>query len=105
MAIMTYILIGLYALLTGIAGVNQWKEVGYNVRALLFVIVSVGIIVILCMPNKDLLFILLIIAFVLVHLLAIFQGILKNGQLTYSHHIIRFIFHCIIIFMVYNFIK
>lgn len=105
MASVTYILIGLYAFLMAIAGIKQWKEVGYHVRALLFVIVSTGIILILFIPNRDLLFILLILNFVLLHILAIVQGIVTNGRIKYSHHISRFIFHSIIVLMVYKFIK
>lgn len=105
MASVTYILIGLYALLMAIAGIKQWKEVGYHVRALLFVIVSTGIILILFIPNKDLLFILLFLSFVLLHIFTIVQGIVTNGRIKYSHHICRFIFHRIIFLMVYKFIK
>ena len=105
MASVTYILIGLYAFLMAIAGIKQWKEVGYHVRALLFVIVSIGIILILFISNKDLLFLLLILSFVLLHILTVFQGIVTNGRITYSHHISRFIFHSIMILMVYKFIK
>ncbi|WP_274309013.1 hypothetical protein [Solibacillus daqui] len=105
MAIVTYILIGLYAFLTGLAGIKQWKDVGYHVRALLFVIISTGIILILFIPNKDLLFILLIFLFILLHILTIIQGKVTNGRIKYGHHIIRFIFHSIILLMVYKFIK
>ena len=105
MVIILYLLIGLYAVLTGMAGVMQWKEAGFRVRALLFIIVSIGIVVILCIPNKDWLFILLIIAFILLNILAIAEGMLTNGRLKYSHHIFRFIFHCIIALLVYKFIK
>ncbi|WP_277584061.1 hypothetical protein [Psychrobacillus antarcticus] len=105
MASVTYILIGLYAFLTGIAGIKQWKGVGYHVRALIFVSVSIGIIVILFIPSKDLQFVLLILAFILLHTLTMSQGIVTNGRIKYSHHIIRFIFHSIIVLMVYKFIK
>ena len=105
MASVTYILIGLYAFLMAIAGIKQWKEVGYHVRALLFVLVSIGLILIFFIPNKDWLFIVLILSFVLLHILTMVQGIVTNGRINYSHHIIRFIFHSIIILMVYKFIK
>lgn len=105
MASVTYILIGLYAFLMGIAGLKQWREVGYHVRALLFVSISMGITVILFIPSKDLQLLLLILAFILLHILTIAQGIVTNGRINYSHHIIRFIFHSIIILMVYKFIK
>ena len=105
MVILTYIFIGLYASLTGIAGIKQWKEVGYHTRAFLFVITSICIILILFIQNKDLLFILLIVAFVVLHMLTIIQGVVTNGRINFSHHIIRFIFHSIIILMVYLFIR
>lgn len=105
MASVTYILTGLYAFLMGIAGMKQWKEVGYHVRALLFVSVSIGIIVILFIPSKDWQFGLLILTFIVLHILTIAQGVVTNGRINYIHHIIRFIFHSIILLMVYKFIK
>ena len=105
MVIFTYILIGMYASLTAIAGVKQWNEVGFQLRTLLFVILSIGILVILFIPNKDWMFTLLIIVFTLFHILAIAEGMLTNGRLKYSHHIVRFTFHCIIVVLVYKFIK
>lgn len=105
MEMVTYILIGIYAFLMGLAGIKQCKEVGYHVRALLFVSVSIGIIVILFIPSKDVQFVLLILSFILLHILTIVQGIATNGHIKYSHHIIRFIFHSIILLMVYKFIK
>lgn len=105
MVIIIYVLIGLYAVLTGMAGVMQWKENKYQMQSFLFVIVSIGILVTIFIPNKDWMFILLILAFVLLHILAVAEGLMINGQLRYSHHIIRFIFHCILVLLVYNFIK
>lgn len=104
MVIITNILIGLYAVLIGVAGIKKWQEVGFEVRTLMFVIVSISMLLILCIPNKDWLFILLLIAFILLHILAVTEGRLSNGRITFSHHIIRFIFHCIIALMVYKFI-
>lgn len=104
MIIFTIILIGLYAVLIGVAGIKKWKEVGFEIRTLIFVIVSISILLILCIPHKAWLFILLIIAFILLHILAVTEGRLANGRITFSHHIIRFIFHCIIALMVYKFI-
>ncbi|MGN7479377.1 hypothetical protein ACTHOQ_16170 [Solibacillus silvestris] len=105
MVFIIYLLIGLYAVLTGIAGVNQWKEEGLRLRTVMFVIVSIGIFIILVLPNKDWMLSLLIIAFVLLHILAIAEGLQKFGRLNYRHHIIRCIFHCIIVLLVYIFIK
>jgi len=104
MVILTTILIVLYAVLIGVAGIKKWKEVGFEVRTFIFVIISISILLILCIPSKGWLFILLIIAFILLHILAVIEGRLTNGRITFSHHIIRFIFHCIIALMVYKFI-
>ena len=104
MAYITYGLIGLYAGLTGIAGLNQWKEEGFRWRLFFFVIVSISIIVILFMPNKVWMFGLLILTFVALHILAVAEGLFKFGRLNYRHHFIRFIFHCIIMLIVYKFI-
>lgn len=105
MAISLYILIGLYAVLLGMAGMKQLKEVGFQIQTFLVVVVSVGMLIIILIPNKGWMFILLIVAFALLHILAIVEGKRTKGRLTYSHHIIRFIFHCIIVLLVYKFIK
>lgn len=105
MVIFTYSLIGIYASLTAIAGVKKWNEEGFRWRYLLFFIVSIGVFLIQFIPNKDWTFPLLIVAFILLHILAITEGIRKNGQLNYNHHIIRFLFHCIIVVMVYKYIN
>lgn len=105
MAIITYVLIGLYALLTGFAGLHQWKENGYQIRVFLFVLLSISILVTIFIPNKALVLMLLILEFVLLHVLAIAEGLLTNKQLRYSHHFVRFIFHCILLLMVYEFVK
>ncbi len=102
MDIITYALIGLYALLTGIAGLHQWKENGYQIRTFLFVVLSISILVTIFLPNKALVLMLLILEFVLLHVLAVAEGLLTNKQLRYSHHTVRFIFHCILLLMVYK---
>ena len=102
MAFITYGLIGLYATLTGLAGFNQWKEEGFRWRSFFFVIVSITIIVILFMPNKVWMFSLLILTFVALHILAVAEGLLKFGRINYRHHFIRFIFHCIILLIVFK---
>lgn len=105
MVTIIYVLIGLYAVLTGMAGFMQWKGNKYQVQSFLFVNISIGILVTIFILNKDWMFILLILAFVLLHILTIAEGLMANGQLRYSHHIFRFTFHCILILLVYNFIK
>ena len=105
MNIIVYVLVGAYALLTGVAGVQQWKEKGFHVRTCLFVLVSISILVTICLPNKELVFILLIAEFVLLHLLAMAEGVFTNGKMNYRHHIIRFLFHCLVLGMVYKFLK
>jgi len=104
MVIVTNILIGLYAVLIGIAGLKKWKEIGFQVQTFLFVSVSISILLILFIPNKNWMFMLLILAFILLHILAVTEGLLTNGRITYNHHIVRFIFHCIMALMVYKFI-
>ncbi|MGE8035842.1 hypothetical protein B1B04_21470 [Lysinibacillus sp. KCTC 33748] len=104
MAIITYVLIGLYALLTGIAGLQQWRENGYQIRTFLFIVLFICILVTIFLPNKALVLMLLILEFVLIHVLAVAEGLVTNKQLRYSHHVVRFIFHCILLLMVYKFI-
>lgn len=104
MVIITYILIVLYAVLTGVAGVSQLKEVGFRARLFLFIAVSIAIIAILFIPNKDWMLVLLVVTFTMYHILAIAEGLLSKRRVKYSHHIIRFIFHCIMVLMVYHFI-
>lgn len=105
MGIFAYGLIGIYALLTGLSGIVHWKEKGFQVQSFLFIVVSSGILVMLFIPNKDWMLVLLILAFILLHILAVAQGLLSNGKLTYIHHIVRFIFHCILVLLVYKLIK
>jgi len=105
MVFITYLLVGLYVVLTGLAGFMQWKEEGFRLLTAIFIFVSIGILSILFLSNKDTMFSLLIVAFILLHVLAIIEGLIKFGRLNYRHHIIRFIFHCGIILMVYVFIK
>jgi hypothetical protein len=104
MVIIIYVLIGLYAILTGMAGIFQLKENGFQVRSISFVVVSISMLVILFIPNKNSMFIMLIVAFIIMHLLSIAEGKLTKRKLTYSHHIIRFIFHVILVLLVYNYI-
>ncbi|MFJ7406575.1 MULTISPECIES: hypothetical protein [unclassified Lysinibacillus] len=105
MIIITYGLIGAYALLTGLAGLLQWKEKGYQRRSLLFVILSTSILLTIWIPYKEWILKLLILEFIMLHLLAIIEGLLTNNKLRYSHHIIRFIFHCILLILVSKFMK
>ena len=103
MSIITYVLIGMYAVLTGLVGMIQWRENGFQIRIFLFVVVSLVMLLTLFIPNKDWTFILLIFALSLLHILAVVEGLRTKGQLTYSHHIIRFIFHCLLVLMVYKY--
>lgn len=104
MSIFIYFLVGLYAVLTGVAGVVRWIQTGLEVRTTLFVLVSFAMLVALFIPNKKTMLIILIIAFILMHILAITEGLLNNGELTYSHHLIRFIFHVTLVFLIYKYI-
>ena len=105
MVLITYLLVCLYAFLTGLAGFMQWKEKGFRLLTAIFIFVSIGIFLILFLSNKDLILLFLLVAFILLHILAIIEGLMKFGRLNYRHHIIRFLFHCGIILMVYGFIK
>ena len=98
-----YMFIGLYALLTGLAGIQQWRDRGFHIWYLLFIIISLSMLVTMFLQNKGFVFTLLLFEFVLLHILAIAEGMITNGKLKYNHHIIRFIFHCIILTMVYKF--
>lgn len=104
LAIIIYVLIGLYAILTGTAGMLQWKEIGFQVRSLLFVVMSISMLILLFISNKNSMFIMLIVVFIIIHLLSLAEGMLTKKQLTYSHHIFRFTFHVILLMLVYNFI-
>ncbi|QFG00486.1 hypothetical protein PB01_17685 [Psychrobacillus glaciei] len=105
MTVITYVLISLYAILTGVAGIVQWKETGFQIRSLLFVIVAMGMLVTLFLLNKNMMFVSLIVLFIVLHILAIAEGMLKNGKLTYSHHIIRLNFHLVLLVFVFILIK
>jgi len=105
MAIITYVLIGGYASLIGLASLLQWKEKGYQIRTLIFIILSLSLLLTIWIPYKAWLLKLLIVEFILLHLVAVAQGLYTNKKLKYSHHIIRFVFHCILLLMVSKFTK
>lgn len=96
-AIKFYLKNGFHLIGFNLAGIFQCKERGFKSRAFLFVLLSTGILFLLFLPNKDWMFSLLIVAFVMLHILAIIEGMQTNRRLNYSHHIIRFIFHCFIV--------
>lgn len=104
MGLFIYGLIGIYALLMSVAAVQQISKDGFRLRAILFLAVSTGIVFTLFLPNKDGKFVLLIVEFILIHVLALAEGLLSNERLRYRHHVIRFIFHCALLVMVYKFI-
>jgi len=105
MIMITYGLIEAYAILTGLAALMQWKEKGYQLRTLFFVLLSTSILLTIWIPYKEWILKILIFEFMMFHLLAIIEGQLTNNKLRYSHHIIRFIFHCILLLLVSKFIK
>jgi len=105
MIIITYVLIEAYALLIGLAALLQWKEKGYQMRTLFFVLLSTSILLTIWIPYKEWIIKLLILEFLTLHLLALLEGQLTNNKFRYSHHIIRFIFHCIILLLVSKFLK
>ncbi|XXM72681.1 hypothetical protein ACQ0QQ_01935 [Lysinibacillus sphaericus] len=104
MVILIYALIGLYAVLTGVAGVVQLKEIGAGVRSLMFVAVSAFMLSVLWIEDKSSMLFLLIGAFLFLHILTAAEGMLANGRLRYRHHIIRFVFHSALIVLLYIFI-
>ncbi|WP_409368905.1 hypothetical protein [Lysinibacillus sp. 38-6] len=104
-AIITNVLIGGYALLIGLASVLQWKEKGYQLRTFIFIILSLSMLLTLWIPDREWLLLFLIVEFILLHVVAVAEGLYTNKQLTYSHHIIRFVFHCILLLMVSKFTK
>ncbi|MFD2638891.1 hypothetical protein [Piscibacillus salipiscarius] len=104
MVIVIYVLISLYAILTGMAGIIQLKENEVQFRSVFFVVVSISMLINLFTPNKNSMIIMLIVLFIIMHILSITEGILTKRKLTYSHHIIRFIFHVILVLLVYNYI-
>ncbi|MFJ7667166.1 hypothetical protein ACIQXI_08655 [Lysinibacillus sp. NPDC097195] len=105
MAMVTYVLIGGYALLIGLASLLQWKEKGYQLRTMLFIILSLSMFLTIQLPYKEWLLNLLIVEFILLHVVTVAEGLYTKKQLTYSHHIIRFVFHCILLIMVSKFTK
>jgi hypothetical protein len=100
----TYGLIGAYALLTGVAGIVQWKDKGFQVRTLLFIISAISIVAALWIPNKTTMLMMLLLFFVLLHVLAIAEGLLTNGKIRYGHHLFRLVFHLTLFFLVFQFI-
>lgn len=104
MAFLTYGLIGGYAVLIGIAGVLQWKDNTYRILSALFVMVSISMVATIIISDTKWLFVGLILEFLLLSLLAVAEGFLTKGRLAYSHHMVRFTLHCILILLVYNFI-
>ncbi len=104
MAFFTYGLIGGYAVLIAIAGVVQWKDTNYRILSGLFVLLSLSMAVTIIIPDNGWLFAGLILELLLLSVLAVAEGFLTKGRLAYSHHMVRFIFHGILILLLYNFI-
>lgn len=88
-------LICMYGILTMIAVMLQWKEKGFTIRSLLFGVVSLGIIASVFIA--DLRLNLLVVCFICIHVLALWEGLQTKGQVSYSHHIFRFMFHVMIV--------
>ncbi|GKV57751.1 hypothetical protein NCCP2222_36980 [Sporosarcina sp. NCCP-2222] len=104
MAIAVYGIIGLYAVLMCTAGVQKWKEQGFQLRAVFFIAVSLGILATLFISSKEVVLWMLLVEFGLLHILALAEG-KGNGRIRYSHHLFRLFFHCVLLFMVYQFVK
>lgn len=105
MAIVTYGLIAVYAILTSLAGIVELGNSGFKLKTSLFIIIGAVMLISLFILNNGMLFILLIVCFIALHILAIWMGIDLNGKITYSHHIVRFVIHLIFLFLFYKFIN
>ncbi|RDW21874.1 hypothetical protein CWR48_02220 [Oceanobacillus arenosus] len=105
MVLVVYVIIAMYALLTIIAGVSQLIAKTFHVNHFIFIVLSIMMLASLFIHDKQLMIIGLIIIFIGMHIVAIIEGFVMNGELAYSHHIVRFIVHIIIIVMVLLFIK
>lgn len=103
MEFITLLFILLYAALTGIAGIVQWREKGFQVRTSLFILVSIVMFSALWIPIDAVMVTLLIITFVFLHVLAILEGLQTNGKLRISHHLIRFGVHVVLVILVIQF--
>lgn len=95
MEIIVCSLICMYGILTMIAGMVQWKEKVFTVRSVLFVVVSLGMIASVFIT--DLRLSLLVICFISIHVLALWEGLQTKRKVSYSHHIFRFMFHVMIV--------
>ena len=95
MEIVVNSLICVYGILTIIAGMVQWKEKGFTIRSLLFIIVSLGMVASLFMTSWALT--ILVVCFLSLHVLAMWEGLQTRGQIRYNHHFFRFIFHMLIV--------
>lgn len=102
MAIITYGLIAVYAVLTSLAGIVELRNSGFKLQTFLFIIIGAVMLLSLFILNNGTLFILLMVCFIVLHLLAILMGFELNGKLTYSHHVIRFVIHLVFLFLVYK---
>jgi hypothetical protein len=104
MSFITYSFVGLYAVLTGVAGITQWKENGFQVRTFLFIIISICMLGVLWISDKMILIGILILVFIVLHILAVLEGWITNGKVRFSHHLLRFVFHIVLVLLVYQFI-
>lgn len=93
-------LVVLYGIVTTIAGVINRPNIGV-VASILFSVTGLGMAGGTIFLKNDALLILLIFCFIILHILAIWVGIMKNGALTLSHHIVRLFFHMAVLFVVY----
>ncbi|MBC5638471.1 hypothetical protein H8S33_16975 [Ornithinibacillus sp. BX22] len=99
MVIITYSLAGLYAVLTGVGAIAQWKEKGFQIQRCLFLLVSISMLFIMWIPNKTNVVISFVLAFVFLHVLAIIEGMKTQGRINWRHHMTRFAFHTLLTFL------
>lgn len=100
----TFGLISLYALLTGLAGIAQGYKKGFQLRTNLFIMISICLLGLWWIPSNRIMLGILILAFIALHILAVLEGLFLNGKIRYSHHIVRFVFHIFIVILVIEFI-
>ena len=97
-------LVILYGVLTLMAGVLNRVKIG-KTMSVLFTLTGLGLVGASVYLNGNVLFIFWMICFIMLHILAIWIGIVVNRRLAYSHHLIRFGFHLFVLFALYHFTK
>ncbi|WP_404996273.1 hypothetical protein [Caldifermentibacillus hisashii] len=98
--VLVYILIIAYGLLTILAGISQIKIKKLYVLPFVFVFLSVIMLSSLLISNITLMIVILVLAFIGMHVTALVQGAVVNQKIHYRHHFIRLVFHSFIIILI-----